>query len=359
MAPGNEKALLQVLKSIQFLRFIAATLVVFNHAMADAKFRISDSASPLMHYISHFGSSGVHIFFVISGFIMIYTSFGKSKELDSYEFLFRRFIRIFPIYWICAIAYILMREIVSGGYDLVWDALGGLLLIPNYSWVIIPQAWTLSYEVYFYICFALFMTLGLFRGLLTITLFFLASIATGLVFHFGNAGLQMVTNSLLLEFLFGAWIAYFFVLDMRLSSRLSNTLVILALVVFMVGIPFGYNRLPTVLTWGIPSALLIAGSVFKERGGSLPRFVQSCGWLGDSSYSLYLLHILLISLLLRGYLAIFPNPTSGYLVICLVLTVLCIVIAVVVYELIERRVVRSLQTMIKKFQGLSIAEKAI
>jgi len=343
--------MLQVLKSIQFLRFIAATLVVFTHSMDNAKYNISDSTTPTMHYVSHFGKSGVHIFFVISGFIMIYTSFGGSAQFDSSKFFLRRLIRIYPIYWIYAAAYILLREIVSGGYQSIWAVFGSLLLIPGYSSIIIGQGWTLSYEVYFYICFSFFMMLGLFSGLLVMTLFFLASIAVGLIFHFDNSGLHVFTDSLLVEFLFGAWIAYFFILDKRLSSSLSNALIVLALALFVISIPLGYNRLPTVLTWGVPSALLIAGSVFKERGGNLPSFVRRCSFLGDSSYSLYLLHILLTALLLRGFLAIFPSPESGYFVFCLVLTGLCIAISAVMYELIERRVVRALQTMIGKFQG--------
>jgi exopolysaccharide production protein ExoZ len=333
-------------KSIQFLRFIAAALVVFSHAMDNAKYQIADSTSPLIHYVADFGRSGVHIFFVISGFIMIYASFGEGREFDSSEFLLRRFIRIFPIYWVYAAAYILMRQIVSRGYNSIWDVFGSLLLLPNYSWVIIAPGWTLSYEIYFYICFAIFMILGLTRGLLAMTFFFMISIAAGLVVQFGNTGLQLATNSLLIEFLFGAWIAYVFVSGAHLSLTLANTLVVLGVALFMIGIALGYNRLPTVLTWGVPSALLIAGSVFKERGGGLSGFVQRYSYLGNSSYSLYLLHVLLIGLMLRGYLAIFPRPMSGYLLICLVLSTLCVPISVVLYEYVERWLVGYWQSMV-------------
>ena len=337
--------------SIQFLRFIAAALVVFSHAMDDSKYYITDSVSPIMHYIGDFGRSGVHIFFVISGFIMVYTSFEKEfGNFDSSTFLLRRFLRIYPIYWIYSAAYILFRQIVSEGYGSIWNVLGSLLLFPGYSYLIISQGWTLSYEVYFYICFGFFMMLGLLRGLLVMSLFFLVAIAVGLVFHSDSAGFHLVTNSLLVEFLFGAWIAYFFVLDARLSTTLSNVILLLGLGIFSGGLAFGYNRFPSVLMWGAPSALLIAGSVFNERGGNLPVFIQRYSYLGDSSYSLYLLHVLLIGVMLTVFRAVLPNFGSDYIAICLVLTVLCILIAVVSYELIERRLVGFLQTIVRNIQ---------
>ena len=176
------------IKSIQFLRFVAASLVVFSHSTDAIGMYIANSVSRSMLYVANFGASGVHIFFVISGFIMVYTSFEKNDEnFDSEKFLIRRFIRIYPIFWLYAAVYILSHYIVLGGYNLsILDILRSLLLLPGYSPLIIGPAWTLSFEIYFYICFAVFMTLGLLRGLLIMTLFFLASIAMGSEFHSDN-----------------------------------------------------------------------------------------------------------------------------------------------------------------------------
>lgn len=306
---------------------------------------IANSVSRSMLYVANFGASGVHIFFVISGFIMVYTSFEKNDEnFDSEKFLIRRFIRIYPIFWLYAAVYILSHYIVLGGYNLsILDILRSLLLLPGYSPLIIGPAWTLSFEIYFYICFAVFMTLGLLRGLLIMTLFFLASIAMGSEFHSDNIGIHLVTDSLLMEFLLGAWIAYFFVSEIRLSAAVSNALMLIALIIFLVGLAFGYRSVPSALSWGVPSALLIAGAVFKERGGTLPNIIRKISFLGDSSYSLYLIHILMIDAFLNAYLAIVPSPKVGFFPICLALTALCVLVAIVFYKLIERRIVRSLQ----------------
>ena len=44
-----------------------------------------------------FGISGVDVFFVISGFVMMMTTAGKS--ITPMDFITRRFIRVVPLYW--------------------------------------------------------------------------------------------------------------------------------------------------------------------------------------------------------------------------------------------------------------------
>ena len=337
------------IKSIQYLRFIAATLVVFSHSMLGAALYFKDAISARSLYFANFGGVGVHIFFVISGFIMVYTSFeGKTKSFSSPKFLLRRFIRIYPIYWICAGMYLAFHEGLLQSYNLsVSEILKSLLLLPGYSPLIIGPGWTLTYEVYFYVCFGIFMILGPLKGLLAMSVFFLLSIVAGLAFPSNNAALHVITDFLLLEFLVGAWIAYFFVLGFFISARMSNVLLIFALTGFSASLAFGYHRLSSVLMWGVPSALLIAGFVFKERAGHLARFVKRISFLGDSSYSLYLLHILLIDLFFRAYLVFFPKLGLGYVGLCLALTVLCIIIAHAFYALVECKVVGYFQTMVR------------
>jgi exopolysaccharide production protein ExoZ len=343
-------------QSIQFLRFVAASLVVFSHSMLAIDTFSNGNESRSILYLANFGGVGVHIFFVISGFIMVYTSFGKdANSFHSSKFLMRRFIRIYPIYWIYAAAYLLFHELGSARYNLSGaEIFKSLLLLPGYSSLIIGPGWTLAYEVYFYFCFGIFMILGLSRGLLTMTAFFLASIAVGLVHHFDGAFAHVVTDSLLMEFLAGAWVAYFFVSKARLSTSWSNGLLLLGAIVFIGSLAYGYHRMPSILTWGVPSALLIAGSSFKERNGALAGLVRKFSFLGDSSYSLYLLHVLLIDIFLGAFLAIFPQTIFGYIAICLGLTALSVAIAFVSYEVVERRVVTSLQAIVRSFSSAAV-----
>ena len=90
----------QKIYSIQALRAIAAGLVVLFHAQEVAeKFGDADSILNGFYNLKGFGASGVHIFFVISGFIMIVVSahqFGSPGS--STQFFKRRLIRIVPVY---------------------------------------------------------------------------------------------------------------------------------------------------------------------------------------------------------------------------------------------------------------------
>ena len=92
--------------SIQYLRGIAALLVVFYHVLQDIG-RYSENSYFLNFYkLKYFGQVGVDIFFVISGFVMMYVhgnDFQKSNI--SLNFLKRRIIRVVPLYWILSAFY--------------------------------------------------------------------------------------------------------------------------------------------------------------------------------------------------------------------------------------------------------------
>lgn len=123
-------------QSIQLLRFIAATFVIFAH----------------MGIGSH-SYKGIDILFVISGFIIYWTSrekLGKGTKRASY-FMKRRCIRIFAFYW--TLFFIL---ILAGIYpvQLNWSFLANVFLLPGHK-SFLEVTWSLSVELYFYSLFAI------------------------------------------------------------------------------------------------------------------------------------------------------------------------------------------------------------
>src|SRR6516162_6435510 len=92
---------------IQYLRAVAALMVVAHHAR---------------HYFpqgdqwSTFGSRGVDIFFVISGFVMAHSTQGyradANRRFQSERFLAKRFIRVVPLYWL-ALLWTSKRHLVA------------------------------------------------------------------------------------------------------------------------------------------------------------------------------------------------------------------------------------------------------
>ena len=328
----------KTIQSIQFMRFVAALLVVFFHATQAIRNNLGGISAEFLHF-TELGASGVHIFFVISGFIMMYTSFSSThSEFLPKDFYIRRFLRIYPIYWVCCALYVLFHDFFGNGYNVsLGGVAGSLFLLPGYSHLIIGPGWTLAYEIYFYLCFGVLMCLGLSRGFFALFTFFALSILIGILFNVHNAFLKFLSNSLLIEFLCGSAIAYIVILSERdiVPKNLSFIMQITAICALISTYFVGYRSIPTFITWGVPSAVLIAGLVFNERQGFIWGFVQRFAFLGNSSYSLYLLHILLIDLVITIYKTILPPPGVLSIPLCIIATIASVAVAVVFYNLIE------------------------
>jgi exopolysaccharide production protein ExoZ len=342
----------QTVHSIQFLRFIAAALVVFFHSNVALKMSYPGIVSGGFNYLASIGASGVHIFFVISGFVMYYTSFRKQRsKFSSTAFLLRRIIRIYPIYILYALCFLFFYQALGQGYQLTTgQIIGSLLLIPGYSGLIIGPGWTLSYEVYFYLCFAVIMALGSIRGLSALTIFFLTSIVAGIALDIDQPIVGVVTNPLLLEFVVGAWVACYLLSEANIHPMIANLMIVAGLAGFSIGLGVGYSRFPSTVMWGFPSALLVGGLVFKEFGDRPLKLIKEISFLGDSSYSLYLLHIMLIDAFLYSMSLFFSVTRFEPFVICSLLTVQCCLVAILCYRLIEHPMLLSLQSLVRRNQ---------
>jgi len=141
---------------IQVLRGFASLLVVLYHLTANTQQILQKEFC--FNFFS-FGWSGVDIFFVLSGFIITYTSrkgIGQRDRLIS--FLRRRAIRIFPTFWIITGLFLLFQVILPSFYkthysfDLA-NLLSTFFLLPGHT-MVNGVSWTLSYEIFFYFLFS-------------------------------------------------------------------------------------------------------------------------------------------------------------------------------------------------------------
>jgi peptidoglycan/LPS O-acetylase OafA/YrhL len=149
------------LHSLQALRAIAAWLVITDHALLEIT--QNQSRNSVTHLAWALGSAGVYVFFIISGFIMVHIcweSFGRWATAAN--FLRRRVIRIVPLYWLATIAAFAYHRVSAthGAHDGWSELVYSLAFIPysgdEGSWApVLPQGWTLSYEMMFYAIFAL------------------------------------------------------------------------------------------------------------------------------------------------------------------------------------------------------------
>ena len=294
--------------SIQMLRAIAAALVAIFHSHQAFAARVSTPWFAHEKYYFEFGAVGVHIFFVISGFIMVITSCARGSY-DVRAFFRRRLVRIYPIYWLCALAYLAVHAAIGRPYQISWEGIAGALTLwPGLASSIIGPAWTLSFEMYFYVCFGLAMMLGLTRGLVALGAVFGAAIVLGAILRPAEGFVFVATNTLLLEFLAGTAIGWL-TLRGHLPRPFGPLLTGLGVILFLAGIAAGYDRLPSALSWGVPSAILVLGLVTWERQSGAARTIRQAGRLGDSSYVLYLIHTLLVTLAVETAL-VFAGPAN-------------------------------------------------
>jgi exopolysaccharide production protein ExoZ len=284
---------------VQALRGIAASLVVFHHF---ARLYQEGGSGPSWINASglgDLGKCGVDIFFVISGFIMVYTTKRKVGARDALIFITRRSLRIYPLYWIWttlllvlwAGGVILRREHYSASY-----VIGSYLLFPSFNGLnyqpLILQGWTLSFEMFFYLVFSCGILLKLRSGklLFTAVAFSVLALLSSLLAP-DNGIRHLLGDPIIAEFLYGMFAA-------EVLSRLpalSNTSMARALPIALMCVG-GILLLCTVklhdasqmrfVFYGIPALCLVAGAVMLGSI-SAPRLLV---YLGNCSYSIYITH---------------------------------------------------------------------
>jgi exopolysaccharide production protein ExoZ len=290
------------LNNLQALRGVACLVVFVYHVSC---WEIRDAvAHPLLGPMQHFGFAGVDLFFVLSGFVITWVNaggVGDRRRLPSY--IGRRLWRIYPVYWFCWIAAVPLYLALLG--PLARQALTAkrvmqcLLLLPTYAPnFFTPQAWTLTYEVGFYLAFAIFF-LPPRRAFLPLLGMWTTTVA-GLIFLPAAAGMRsglmtrLVLGPLVLEFLFGCLVA---VAIRRGWIGRGRPILATGVIGFVAGgvigclSPSTAHRLDfRVAFFGAPSALIVYGAVAVEqaRGWVLPRWLQI---VGDASYPIYLIHL--------------------------------------------------------------------
>jgi exopolysaccharide production protein ExoZ len=161
-APASiNRAASDKLFALQLLRAVAATGVVISHVRYDFlhHFGLPDGLPGFINA----GAAGVDLFFVISGFVMVYSSetlFGRDRAATI--FLVRRVARIVPLYWLMSalmIAYVAARGFAASDASPTQAVLSFLFIpYPRPSGEMSPVygvGWTLNYEMFFYAVLAL------------------------------------------------------------------------------------------------------------------------------------------------------------------------------------------------------------
>ena len=324
-----------VVRNVQALRGLAALLVIFVHL---------ETVLPRIG-LEAFGGAGVDIFFVISGFIMVYTT--ADRDVTPISFISDRIARIVPIYWIVTVAVFglaLASPTLLQTTRADWGELAkSLTFIPfekNHGLVapILFVGWTLNYEMFFYLLFALSLALpGKILGPFAVIwcLAFLAG--AGLVEHPHNVFGKFYTDTVVLDFALGIVIGLTHS-KMALQATVSNKVAVASLVltgiVLALVLPLIFPDASTFIVGGLPAFLIVGGGLLLERWG----WVVKAAWclvVGNASYSIYLTHTFVTEAAQKIAAKVQPGAFASSLVIAGTLIAVCVV-GILVHRALEQ-----------------------
>jgi exopolysaccharide production protein ExoZ len=289
--PSFDRSARPVITNIQILRFFAAGSILVTHAAL---------LVPRTSLFTQFPwVGGVDLFFVISGFIMMWLSWGRFGDAGAASrFLLRRIIRIVPPYWFFTT--LMVGAVVFASRHIKNTILQAAPIFASYAFFpwprpsdgklnpILSQGWTLNYEIFFYGAFAVALCFR--NGLRWLVFAFILLAAAHYIVPSEWFVLKFYTNPIILEFLIGIGIAHIYMRGVRVPLWGSVALAGLAV------LAFGAARLlpnfdgGQALAMGLPASLLFLSLALRPeppRQGRVRRFLRLGG---DASYTLYLSH---------------------------------------------------------------------
>ncbi|MBO9611855.1 MAG: acyltransferase [Dyadobacter sp.] len=366
------------LDSIQVLRGVAALYVTIYHLKdvipGEAPFRKE------IDFVAGSGPAGVSLFFVISGFIMVYiTRNTMPSGRNIFRFTAKRLIRIWPAYAVITLGYCLLHSRIAPNPQWPSELLRSLLFIPLsntpapfYGYATLNVGWSLNYEIYFYLLIAVSMFFSRLRWyafflMIAVTLVGIPTyygaftLKADKMQDLGAPYLNMITNPIIWNFVCGVFLGlayYHDALHERLRTLFSikmvaPTALCLAVWQFLSGFLGGFGP----LEWGLGSTLVFAAFVFhyQER---IPKFPSWLVRLGDMSFSIYLLHVPVVVGL--GFLFRklgFPVYGEGTAMFLLSLA-LTLIASHLSYEYIEVKLTSYLSRWLREGKRLPVKEHA-
>ncbi|MET3134756.1 exopolysaccharide production protein ExoZ [Oxalobacteraceae bacterium GrIS 1.11] len=359
---------------IQALRGIAAIAVVIYHTHSLVGVTPDNAIS---QWIFSSGPAGVDLFFMISGFVMALSMQNTSATLNSsFQFWKNRFFRIWPTYFIITILFCLTETIVRknitpslvADWELhAWTLTGivrSMLFFPlNYAagapffgGSVLHVGWSLNYEAYFYFILGCSLMFGRYRWTALFAWFFITLIAPLLfitpwygifdisAYHDYRPGyLNLATSPIVFDFITGLLIGFIY----TSRFRVRNLQILYMLILVSVSATAWYFLSTMTKKFGFPYwsmpisvTFLLLALLNKEKEIATPAPLQ---WLGKISYSLYLIHPLVLApayLLTRG--TSMGSYTRDFPYSMLVVSI-SIVAAWISYELLEIRLSSALK----------------
>ena len=345
----------ETLDYLQALRGIAAMVVVLYHG---SRFFLQTDGIAFGDYLFQSGGvMGVDLFFVISGFIMVYTTTNNNGSLEySRGFFIKRFARVWPTYVILTLIHSLFPP-YGPGFFFTPGAFGlfaqTLTFVPtefgtrDFAYPILSVGWTLNYEMYFYLIFGLSLLFGrgrwiVFFGWIWISMLWVGDSGYTIVY------IAMISDQIIWFFVAGVIIGLVYLSEFKISSILFCRIAVLLSGAFLLwqfysgyqvehGLMLaGLSILPFVLVISIASKTLVL---------TPPKWML---YLGDISYSLYLVHTIVQKQSANLFKIIGLGDYANGFFFLVLTTALSIGAAAISYRYLERGVAEYIRHYLNK-----------
>jgi len=348
-------------ESIQILRAIAALSVVLYHSWLVIGW-YPDEFKYQIPFVYKYGYLGVDLFFIISGFIIAHVLSGKG--ISAQKFLWKRFFRIYPLYWaICGVALAISATtgLGMGGSEPTSEQylIRSALILPMQGAPFLAVGWSLEHEVLFYILCALLISLN--RGSL-IPLALLALGLAGVLYEYLQKSIALPFDYHLISpanvtFLMGVLI---YRNKEKLSSLGATPFYVLSVVTMVAGIEVlsakstvsvlvGY-RVLIYLSLSCFVIAVLSTKPFGERSAIMKAGKTSLIAIGNASFSLYLIHMIVFRILslsaVKAYVGL-PNYAAEIWRFGAV--GLSVVISLAIYMLLEKPIIKIGESAWRRF----------
>ncbi len=330
------------------MRGLAAIAVVLYHmGIIEKKYSEGNTLLPAFFKI---GQSGVDLFFVISGFIMVtITKTIERHKIKIKKFLLHRFARIYPNYWfyfsLTFLVFLIQPQFVNSSQGNHFDFITSFFLLPSNNLPLVLVGWSLIYEIYFYLIFSGIMQLKKKLVILLLSTWLIFLILTNLfLVPPASAVLKLLMNPYSIEFIFGAFCA--FIANDKKILRLPLAFFLFLITAVILSLPFLFLRFYSInisglfiqsLVFGILFSVFVLACVAVEKKTNI-RFPNLFIKIGDASYTIYLSHVLILGFWGRLWASYLQRPAAVWDNIFILTAMLTsiLIYSIIAYRLIER-----------------------
>jgi mycarose O-acyltransferase len=356
------------LPSLTGMRFIAAAMVfAFHSVLYFGLFGSAHAQEVLGKVVSGGGWTGVSFFFILSGFVLTWSARSSDTVV---RFWRRRVCKIFPNHLVTAAAAYVLGSVVLGTAVPKTSWLNFLLFqswVPDLSVVFTGNvvSWSLSCELLFYLSFPLLLALinrirperlWLSAGILVAAVIAVPSVADAIPpAHALSAPITMPVIEMsmwqqwfvalfppvrALEFVIGIVLARIVITGRRLPLSVGGAVAFAVAAYALTPLFPGSYRVAATMV--IPLGLVIAAGA-KVDAAQQKSWLSSrtMVWLGEISFAFYMVHLLVITYGLRLLGSPAQLGTAAALGVEALLLVCVVVVAALLYTLVERPVMQN------------------